>query len=67
MTNKSNVSEAQQDAHQRHDEKRKSAPRLPGTRISDDESDVMDDLYERFNSKAEAILEAAKYYIKRHK
>ncbi len=67
MTDKSNVSEAQQEAHQRHDEKRKSAPRLPGTRITDDEADVMDDLYKRFNSKAEAILEAAKFYIKKHK
>ena len=67
MTIKSNVSEAQQEAHKRHDEKRKSSPRLPGTRISDDEGDVMDDLYGRFNSKTEAILEAAKYYIKRHK
>ncbi len=67
MTTKSNVSKAQQAAHKRHDDKRKSDPRLPSTRISDEESDIMDDLYGRFNSKSEAILEAAKFYIKKHK
>lgn len=58
---------AQQAAHKRHDEKRRTAPRLPGTRLSEEEGVIMDALYERFKSKSEAILEAAKFYLDKHK
>ncbi len=61
------TSNAQKAAHKRHDEKRKTAPRLPGTRLSEPEGDTMDQLYEYFDSKSDAIVKAAEFYLKNHK
>lgn len=58
---------AAQRAHRKHDEKRRHAPRLPGTRITDDEAQVMEALYARFDSKSEAIVAAAEYFLAKHK
>jgi hypothetical protein len=63
---KNDVSDAQKAAHRRHEEKRKSLPRLPGTRLNAEQGAVMDDLYAKFETKTEAILEAVKFYLKNH-
>lgn len=49
--------------NKRHDKKRKSAPRLPGTRISESESNTMEELYALFESKSEAIVKASEFYL----
>lgn len=67
MTNKTIRSEAQIAAEQRNDEKRKGSPRLPTARLSEEESAVMENLYLCFGSKKEAVLAAAKFYLKNNK
>jgi hypothetical protein len=62
MSNTKSI-DAQKAAHKRHDDKRKTAPRLPGTRLGEDESKIMDRLYARFESKSEAIIKAARFYL----
>lgn len=65
--NTSSRSTAQKAADGRYDEKRKAAPRLPGTRLTDEQGAVMDNLYKLFDGKAEAIVTATKYYLDAHK
>lgn len=56
-------SEAQKVADTKFEEKRKTSPRLPGTRITEEENEIMEQLYVKFDSKSEAILSAVKYYL----
>jgi len=67
MVAKTKRTQAQIETEKRHDQKRKGADRLPGVRIDPEEAAVMNKLYGLFDSKKEAVLEAAKYYLKKHK
>jgi hypothetical protein len=53
----------QQEANKKQDEKRQTAPRLPGTRLTTEQGKVMDELYALFDNKSEAIFEAANFYL----
>ena len=64
---KKQISDAQKAAHKRHEEKRKALPILPSSRLSASDGEVMDKLYEGFESKTEAIVKAAEFYLKNHK
>lgn len=68
MPKKSTDIDPQKRAHQKHDEMRKDLPRLPGTRlINEEDAETMDKLYSRFSNKYQAILEAAKFWLEKNK
>lgn len=58
-------SEAQKEAEKRNDEKRKAAPRLPSSRMTEEQGETMEKLYKSCGgSKIDAILKAANFYLK---
>ena len=61
--------EAKLNADKRHDEKRKTYPRLPGTRLpKPEDGKTMDKLYKKYNGdKTKAILTAAKFDLENNK
>lgn len=62
------ASASQQLAHAKHDEARRELPRLPGTRLlNEEDAAVMERLYSRFETKYEAIITAAKHWLENNK
>ncbi len=54
--------EAQIRAEKKNDEKRKSAPRLPGSRMTEEQGQLMDRLYDKYGgNKLKAIISAAEF------
>ena len=57
---------AQKKAEKKNDEKRKAAPRLPSSRMTPAQGDVMDKLYEKCGTtKIDSIVEAANFYLEK--
>lgn len=54
-------------AQQKQDEARKADPRLPSSRLSKEEGELMEKLYETSGSKKDAIVQAAKFYLENKK
>jgi len=63
---KSNRPQAQRNAERRADEKRRHAARLPGARLTEEEARAMEALYDKFDSKKDAVLTAVQFYLKHH-
>jgi len=66
MVTTSDRSKAQIAAEKRNDLKRKNSDRLPGARLSEEESNTMNRLYALFDSKKDAILAATELYLKKN-
>ncbi len=66
--NDSKLSAAQKRAHAKHDDVRKELPRLPGTRLlNENDAAVMEQLYSGFETKYEAIITGAKFWVEQSK
>lgn len=68
MTPKRSRSSAQRKAEQRHDDKRRGRPRLPASRLTDEEGDLLDAAAALFEGdKKTAILTALRELLARGK